>query len=96
MVGWKNGLGIRELKEGKEDEGGYGYGLIFDTMRNEEVLSDADTRRFCLSASAVPVIILVWRGNGPKKGRHSRLEEGCPQYRTEVSGENETEHSTFL
>ena len=65
-------------------------------MRNEEVLIDADTRRFCLSAAAVPVIILVWRGNGRKKGRHSRLEGGCPQYRTEVSGENKTEHPTFL
>ena len=28
MVGWKNGLGIRERKEGKDDEGRYGYGLI--------------------------------------------------------------------
>ena len=28
MMGWKNGLGLCGSKEGKEDEGGYGNGLI--------------------------------------------------------------------
>ena len=55
-------------------------------MGNEEVWSDADTSRVFLSAAAVPVIILVWRGYGPKEGRHRSLEGVCPEYRTEVSG----------
>ena len=52
--------------------------------------------RACLLSADVPVLIPVWRGNGLKEDRHGSLEGGCSQYRTEVSGENKTEHPNFL
>ena len=38
MMGWKNGLGFRGHKEVKEDEGGYGNGLIPCGTKNYGVM----------------------------------------------------------
>ena len=38
MMGWKNGLGLRGRNEGKEDEGGYGNGLIPYGTKNYVVM----------------------------------------------------------